>query len=129
MPAGEFCETNILVECPYHPVPVGPHGALIIEVKAVGVRIAGQIQPVTCHMFAIGRALRQAFNQLLDCFRGRLCEEGVDFLGTRGEPDEIEINSPDEGFRLGERGRFQSFAFETTLQEEVDRVADTLRNR
>ena len=97
--------------------------------KAVGVCIAGQIQPVTCHMFAIGRALRQAFNQLFDCLRRRIRDEGVDLLGTRGEPDEIKINAPDEGFRLGERGRFQSFAFKTTLQEEVNGVTVTLRNR
>ena len=115
LPAREVGETDILIECTNNPVPVGPHGAFVIEVEPVGVGIASKIQPVTCHMFPIGRALHQTFNQLLDRLGGRIREEGIDFLRTRGKSDEIEVNPSDEGFRLGERGRFESFAFETLL--------------
>ena len=45
---------NALIEGIYHPVPPRPHESVSVHLVAVGVRVAGDIEPVRGHPFTIG---------------------------------------------------------------------------
>ena len=60
--AGELLDREavvrqVLVECLDHPVAILPHLAFVVEVQAVRVGVAGQIEPVAGHLLAKARRL------------------------------------------------------------------------
>ena len=53
-----------------HPVAVGPHLAVVVDVDAVRVGVAGRVEPVAGAVFAPLRRCQQAVDQLLVSVRG-----------------------------------------------------------
>ncbi len=62
---GELVERQVLVEGLDHPVAVRPHLAVVVEVDAVRVGVAGDVEPVPAAMLAPVRRRQQAFDELL----------------------------------------------------------------
>ena len=62
---GEAIEGHVLIKGVDHPVTPSPHGSLAVSLIAVGVGIAGRVQPANRHPLAIARRLEQPVHQLL----------------------------------------------------------------
>ena len=60
------------------PVAPRPHVALGVGLVAVGVGVAGRVEPVERHPLAVARRGEQAIDDLLVGVRRRVGEEGVD---------------------------------------------------
>ncbi len=56
----------VFVEGRDDPVAVGPDLAVVVEVEAVGVAVAGGIEPVARHVFAVARGGEEAVDGLLE---------------------------------------------------------------
>ena len=61
----ELVEGEVVVEGLHDPVAVGPHVALVVEVEAVGVGIARDVEPMAGHLLAVVRARKQPIDDLL----------------------------------------------------------------
>ena len=62
---GEAIEGHVLIKGVDHPVTPSPHGSLAVCLIAVGVGIAGRVQPANRHALPIARRLEQPVHQLL----------------------------------------------------------------
>ena len=62
----------------HHPVAVGPHLPLVVEVQAVRVGVAGHVEPVAGHLLAEARRREVAIDHLLVGVRRRVGEERID---------------------------------------------------
>ena len=51
----ELIEWLVGVECLDHPVAIGPDLAIVVQVQAVGVAIAGGVKPEPGHVLAVTR--------------------------------------------------------------------------
>ena len=58
----EFVERQVAIEGPNHPIAIRPVLAVIVEVNAVRVGIAGRIEPVASPMLAPGFAIRSSLS-------------------------------------------------------------------
>ena len=56
----ELVEGQVPVEGPDDPVPVGPHLTVIVDMQAVGVAVAGRIEPIAAPVLPIGRGSHEA---------------------------------------------------------------------
>ena len=98
LPDGELIVGKVLVEGANHPVAVGPHAAFVVEVQAVGVCIAGGIEPEAAHVLAIAFGFQEAGD---DFFIGVGCgvgDEGIDLCQSRWQAGEVQCDAADEGF-------------------------------
>ena len=65
-----------------HPVTPLPDGAVAIDLIAVAIRVAGDIEPLSGHALSIGRADKQAIDLFFICLGRFISEEGIE-LGER----------------------------------------------
>ena len=61
----ELVERQVAVERVDDPVAVGPHLAVVVEVDAVRVGVAGRVEPVAAAMLAPVRRRQQLVDELL----------------------------------------------------------------
>ena len=61
---GELVEGLIAVEGADDPVAVGPHLAVIVVVQAVGIGVAGGVEPIACTVLAVGLAAHQGVDEI-----------------------------------------------------------------
>ena len=119
----EGVEGLVVVESLDDPVAVGPHRALRVALEAVGVGVAGEVEPLSRHMFAVIGRGQQAVEGLGPGFRGAVGEEGLQ-VGVGGRQ-----SGQVEGGAAQQRGlgrgavRGESLGGERSRQESVDRVA------
>ena len=73
----------------------------LVLLEAVGVGIAGGVEPVPSPALAVVRAGQEPVDQLLVGVGASVGEEGVDLLGRRREADEVEAQAADEGGPVG----------------------------
>ena len=79
----EAVERHVVVEGADHPVAPGPHVAMAVDVIAVGVGVAGEVEPLHGHALAVVRRGEQAVDLLLVGVGRFVGEEGVDFVRSR----------------------------------------------
>src|SRR5205823_4059216 len=86
--------------------------------------------PVPCPFFTVMRRSEQPVDQPFVCIRTAVCQEISNFLWTRGNADEIQIQPPHECAPVSLRGRSNAFGFQARQNERIDRIADpvTLAN-
>ncbi len=127
----ELVEGLVGVEGVDDPVAVGPDLAVVVEVQAVGVGVAGGVEPGTRHVLAIARRGEEAVKQPLVCAGRCVGEEGVGFFGRRRQAGEIKARAPEQRNAIGLRRRLDVFLLEAMEDERVDGVADAglLRDR
>ena len=73
-----------------HPVAVRPHLAVVVEVYAVRVAVAGDIEPVARAVFAVVGRREVAVDHTLVGVGLRVLQEGLDFRGRRRQAGGIE---------------------------------------
>ena len=73
-----------------HPVAVGPHLAVVVEVQAVRVAVAGGVEPVAGHVLAVAGGGEQPVDDRFVGFGPVVGEEGVDLLERRRQAGQVE---------------------------------------
>ena len=92
-------------------------------VEGVAVAVAGDIQPIDRHAFAVvGRGQRAIHHVLVGFIRG-FGRVGVDFLGCRRQAEEVHVHAAHEGFFIGFGRGLDAFGFQLRENEMIDRRA------
>ncbi len=122
LPDRELVEREIVVEGLHHPVAVEPHLPLVVEVEAVGVGVAGVVEPVTCHLLAVVRARKKFLDELGMGIGGCIGDERGHLLRRGGQSREGERETADErgAVRLGVHRQLGDG--EGVAEKPVDRV-------
>ena len=121
---GELVERQVAIEGGDHPIAIGPDLAVVVDVDAVGVAVAGGVQPVAGAMFAVVRRGEVAVHHALVGVGRSVLEEGLDLGGLGRQAGGVERDAADQGAAIfGGRGR-EALLFELRQDETVDRIAD-----
>ena len=123
----ELIEGEVVVEGLYDPVAVGPHVPFVVEVEAVGVGIAGDVEPVAGHLLAMVRAREQPVDELVIGIRGGISDEGRHLFRSRRQAGEREGDAADERRPVGRGVEWQPLGRHARLEEPIDRVAGVAR--
>ena len=107
------------------PVAIPPGvGPGLVELEAVGVGVARQVEPVLRPAHAVLRAGQQAVDDLLIGVGRAVVQERLDLLGRRRQAGQVEAEAAEQRRAVGlGRGR-QAVGLEARQDEGVDRVAD-----
>ena len=97
----ELVERQVAVEGGDHPVAPGPHGAGEVVLVAVGVGVAGAVEPVHRHALAVVRRREQPIDELLVGVGRRVGEEGVDLGERRRQAGQVEGHPADQRGAVG----------------------------
>ena len=109
------------VEGAHHPVAVRPHLAVVVQVQAVGVAVAGGVQPEAGLVLAVARRPQQPVHQLLVGLRRRVRQEGIDLGRRRRQAGQVEAQPAGEGAPVGLGRRLQALALQARPDEVIDR--------
>src|SRR5689334_17964664 len=92
-----------MVEGHDHPVPVWPDRPRLIFFVAVGVGVAGGIEPMAAPTLAIVRRGEKPLDNALVSVGPRVSDEVLNFLDARRQADEIEAQPSNQrdSIRLG----------------------------
>ena len=103
----ELIERHIGIECPYDVVPVAIRlGKLEIVFVPQGLGVADEIEPMPAPALAVMGRIEQPIHQLGESVGGIVLQEGVDLLGRRRQPRQIESNAANQSPPIGRFGRF-----------------------
>ena len=122
LPDGELVEGEVLVEGADHPVAIAPHLTFIVEVQAMGVGVAGGVEPEPGLFFAVvGRGEISVDHALVGAGLG-VGEVLVDLAQFGRQPREGEGNAADERFPVGLGARCETLGLHRGEKEAVDRL-------
>src|SRR5207248_803667 len=99
-------------------------GTVRVVLVAVGFGKADHVEPVASPLLAVMRRSEQTLDQLLVGLRGLIVDEGVDFFGRRGQPEEVVGDSANEGRAIGLGGGLEALFAKARQYETVDRRTD-----
>ena len=120
---GEPVEGHVGVVGVDHPVAPAPHRALAVGLVAVGVRVAGGVEPLHRHPLAVARRAEQPVDRPLVGVRGVVVEERGQLARRRRQPRQVERRPAQQRRPVGLRRRREALSLETGEDEAVDRVA------
>ena len=111
---------KIVVESADQPIPPDPLIAVAVILIAIGIGVAGGLQPRGSHVFAIAWRGEKAVDEfLVGLWRG-IGKESGNFLRGSGKAGEVEADPADECF-FGSAGRGVEIVFaKALLDESVD---------
>ncbi len=118
----EPVERLVGVERGDHPVAPRPHGTGEVVLKTVGVGVAGAVEPVHGHAFAVRRRCQQSFDQPLVGAGRAVGQEGVGLARRGREARQIEVDAADQRLLGGGRRVRQLLGLQPTENEGIDRV-------
>ena len=122
LPNRKRVEGHVVVERPDHPVAVGPDLAGPILLVAVGIGIAGKIQPAAGPPLTIPGAGKQPINEpLIGVFRS-VRQKGLELLRRRRQAHEIERHPPAERRPVCLARRREPLGLEPRKHKAVDGV-------
>jgi hypothetical protein len=87
---------------------------------AVGVSIAGDVEPVPSPSFPVSRRLEQTIDELLVRIWGRIGEKGLNLSWRRGESEQIEIDAPNQREPVSVWRQLEVCGTKTCPKEGVD---------
>ena len=116
----ELIEGLIAVEGVDHPIAIGPDFAIVVEMDAVRVGVAGGIEPVARPMFAPALRGEQLIDVVLVGVGRGVVDECFDLLGRRRQARQIEAQAPGQRAAIGFGGRREAALFELRQDEMVD---------
>jgi len=116
----EAVEGQVPVEGPDDPVAVGPHLAVIVEVQAVGVGVAGRVEPVARAVLTPLRGVHEAIDPALVGVGARIAHELLDPFGTGRQAGEVEGGAPREGAAIGLRVGLETLGLEARQNERIE---------
>ena len=111
-----------MVEGVNHPIAPGPHFAQAVDVKAMGVGVAREIEPLHRHTLAVVRRLQQLVHTLFVCVGRMICKKRVDIRGSGWQAGQIKRNAPQQSGLIGFGRRLQPLGFQASENEIVDGV-------
>ena len=111
---------EVLVEGFDDPVAPRPHLALAIDLKTVAVGIAGDIEPIGGHAFAVAGGSEEAIDDLGQGAGRAVGEKRVDFREGRREASEVEGKPANKGGAVGLGLGCEFAAGESFERESVD---------
>ena len=122
----ELVERLVLVEGPDHPVAVGIHLAVVVDVDPVRIAVARCVEPVPGAVLAPLLGLEQPVDELLVGVFRRIVQEGIHDAGIGRQPRQVERGTARQRppVRLGCRG--QALGIEARENETIERVAGPL---
>ncbi len=115
----KLVERQVAVERGDHPIAPRPVGSRSVALEAVGIGVAGGIEPPHRHALAEMFAREEAIDQPLV---GLVVFEGGRRVRCRRETGEIEAHAAGELIARGLRGKCEAFFGEARLHEGVDRL-------
>ena len=124
---GEPVERHVGVVGVDHPVAPAPHRSLAVGLVAVGVGVAGRVEPLDRHPLAVARRAEQPVDRLLVGVRGVVVQERGELARRRRQPRQVERRAPQQRRPVGLRRRRQALALEAGEDKAVDRVAEPVR--
>ena len=92
---------------------------------ALGVGVAGDVEPMASPAFAVPGGVEQAVDESVGrtgAVAGGVGDEAVNVGGFGGKAGEIKAEASDEGARVGRRGGVDSGGFEPVEDEAVDGI-------
>ena len=120
LPEEELVVGQVLVEGADDPVAIRRHVAIEVGLVAVGVGVAGKIEPVHRHALAVGRRRKIAIDGARVGVRRSIGEKRVD-LGWRGrQAREVERQAAQQNLGRGLRSGLQAFLDQPRAHERVD---------
>ena len=119
---GKTVERHVGVEGLHHPVPPDPLPGVAILLEAVGIGVAGDVEPGERHSLAVVRAGKEAVDQFFVGLRIGVGNEGIDLLGRGWQADQISVEPADERGPVGLGRRFHSGVFQLHEHESIDIV-------
>ncbi len=108
------------------PVAPAPHRPLAVGLVAVGVGVAGGVEPLDGHALAVARRREQPVDGVLVGVGGVVVQEVGELDRGRGHAGEVEGGAAQQGCAVGLVGRGQALGLETPQHEVVDVVARPL---
>ena len=129
LPDAELVVGQVRVEGLHDPIAVGPDGAGTVLLEAVGVGVAGEVEPATGPAFTVAGRGEQAVDEFLVSVGGLVVDEGIGFFGRRRHAGEIERHAAHEGVAIGFGRRLEAGLFEAGLDERIDGMDAALRQR
>ena len=120
----KLVEGLVPVEGPDHPIAIGPHLSIVVDVDTVGVSIARRVQPVAGPMFSPVPRLQQVVHQVLIGLTGVVAQKTVQGSGVRRQPGQVQGDTASQGAFIGFRRRRQPHCFQPGQNEPVQRVAN-----
>ncbi len=119
----EAIERQVAVVGIDDPVAPLPHRARRIEVEAVGVGVAREVEPRQRPAFAVVRRREQAVDDALVGLWRCIGEERVEFGRRRRQPDQVERDAAQQRRAVGGLCRRQAVRRQLRHHERVDRMA------
>ena len=104
--AGELLDAELVVgevsvQGLHDPVTVGPDGARTVFLEAVGVGVAGEVEPATGPAFAVAWRSEQPIDELFVGIWRFVVREGIGFFGRGRDPGEVERHASHERVAVG----------------------------
>ena len=123
----EAVEGHVPVERVDHPIAVFPHGTVTVAGVAVGVGIAGDVEPMASPTLPVVGGIQQTVDQALVGAGPGIGQKPGNFSRSRRQADQIEADAANERPPVGFGRRRNSFGFQPGQDEAVDGAAAPCR--
>src|SRR5262249_40468333 len=120
---GEPIERHILLERVDNPLAPAGHVSSAVDVVAVGIGVAGGVEPVESHALTVSRRGKQRVDESLVRVRPIVGEEAVDRVESGWKPCQVERHASKERRLVGLGGGNETFGLESREDESIDWVA------
>jgi len=87
---GELVEGLVAAKCVHHPIAVGPNGAVVVDVDAMGIRVTNGIEPEARRVFSRGVTRQHTVHRTLVGTRRAVGLESGDVRGRRRKPGDVQ---------------------------------------
>ena len=87
---GELVERHVAVERVDHPIAPRPHLPAAVDLKAVAVGEASEVEPLQRHPLAVARRIEESIHEAFVGSGSLIGEHRVDFQGSRGNAGQVQ---------------------------------------
>ena len=95
----------------------------------MGVSVASEIKPLTCHVFSVSGAVHESVDQAV-VSRGRcILQEGIDLFRGRWQSGQIQCHATDECFLVRWPGGKQSSLLQTRIDKGIHGIIHMVHTR
>ena len=122
LPGDKIVPREITVEGADHPVAPPPHRAVAIDLEAVAVGVAGQIEPIGRHPLAVARALKEPIEEFFIRLGAVIGDKRRHLFSGRRQPCDIKRRPADQPDPIGLGLRRDAALGKPLLHNSVDRM-------
>ena len=123
---GERIKGLVLIDGIHHPIAVLPHPAFVVEMKTMGVRVAGGVQPDPAQMLPVRWHGQRNVNRPFP--RQRSIKESLDLIGGGRQPSEVKEQSTELPLWSSPRVGRQPRRRHLLVQKSIDGVIEAWRD-